>query len=288
MTPSRLPPGRQLDRLVAAHCTIAAAAPTGDDIGFMPSCFIRATMPHSRMETSTFERRDGNRLVTFMAPPSVGLPFGRFARLILIYLTIAVLRSRCRDIELSSSLSMFVRALLTTPTGGVNGSIPMVKEQLVRLLAMTTTLTLFDSREARLTNAPVADQFEIPWEALQADWRGGRPAIVRVGERMFNEMLTSAVPIDLRAVRALQGSLALDLYFWATYRSPRVAPTHPAYIAWPDLTGQFGTGYKRESDFKVAFRQALTQVQAVYPTLRCVQTETHFQLFRSPPSVPRR
>jgi hypothetical protein len=258
-------------------------------MAFICSCFVRYTLPHSEMATHAFERRDGNQRVTFMSPPHVGLPFGKVPRLLLIHLTTEAVRNRSRDVELGSSLSKFMRALFTTPTGGANGSIRSFKTQLLRVLSLTTTVSLFDTTQARLLNVPLVDAFEIHWAALETDQRSGLPARLRLGERMFAEMLASAVPVDLRAVRALQQSaLALDVYFWTTYRSPRVAPTHPVRIALSDLAAQFGTGYARESDFKIAFRHAVTQVQAVYPTLRCALTETQFELYRSPPSVPRR
>lgn len=241
------------------------------------------------MSAHTLERRNGNQRVTFMAPPAIGLPYGMVARLLLIHFTTLVVRGRCRDIELGSSMAALMDALCTTSTGGARGTIPMLKAQLIRLLALTTTLTLIDSKHACLTNAPLSDQFEIHWAALDTDRRSGLPARVRIGERMFKEMLTSAVPVDMRAVRALrQSTFALDLYLWTTYRAHRVAESHPAPIAWSQLAEQFGAAYARETDFKIAFRQALAQVQAVYPRLQCRLTETHFELYRSPPSVPRK
>lgn len=250
---------------------------------------MRFTLPHSQPAAHTLERRNGDLRVTFMAPPAVGLPHGKMARMLLLYFTTQAVRSGCRDIELSSSMAKFLRCLFITSTGGARGSIRTLKIQLVRLLSLTTTITLFDKHQASLTNAPLVDAFQIHWAALDTDRRSGLPARVRIGERMFSEMQSSAVPVDLRAVRALQQSaMALDLYFWSTHRAPRVAPTHPARIVWSDLQAQFGTGYTRESDFKMAFRRALLQVQSVYPKLRFTLTETHFELYRSPPSVPRR
>jgi hypothetical protein len=284
-----LAPGRRFDRLIAARCAILAAPPARHEIGFICSCFVRFTLPHSLMSAHTLERRNGNQRVTFMAPPSIGLPYGKVARLLLIHFTTLVVRGRCRDIELGLSMAALMDALCTTSTGGARGTIPMLKAQLIRLLALTTTVTLLDDKHACLTNAPLSDEFEIHWAAVETDRRSGLPARVRIGERMFSQMLTSAVPVDMRAVRALQQSaLALDLYLWTTYRAPRVAKSHPARIAWSELAEQFGAAYARETDFKIAFRHALAQVQAVYPRLDSRLTETHFELHRSPPSVPRK
>jgi len=221
-----------------------------------------------------------------MSPPHIGLPFGKVPRLLLIHLTTQAVRNGKRDVELGSSLSKFMKCLFMAPTGGRNGSIRTFKSQLLRTLSLTTTVSLIDGAQARLANAPIADTFSIHWAALESDACTGLPARVRLGERMFEEMLKSAVPVDLRAVRALQQcSLALDLYFWTTFRSPRARKTHPVPIPWSDLMAQFGAGYARESDFRIAFSHALEQVRAVYPSLRCAITETEFELAKSDPSV---
>lgn len=233
------------------------------------------------------ERQDGNRRVTFLAPPSIGLPYGRVPRLILIHLATEAVRNKSREVDLGQSLTGFMKSLFTMPTGGQHGSIQSFKAQLPRLLSLTTTVNLFDEERALVTNAPMADEFDIHWVVLQTG-RSGLPARVRLGERMYNQMVTSAVPIDLRAVRALQQNvLALDIYFWTTFRAHRVARTHPARITWTALQTQFGAGYAAEGDFRIAFCQALEQVRLVYPKLLCSPTKAHFELFWSPPSVPK-
>lgn len=96
-------------------------------------------------------------------------------------------------------------------------------------------------------------------------------------------------PVDLRAVKALQQSaLALDVYFWTTYRVHDGWRTLPARIAWNSLHKQFGTAYASQSDFAIAFRRALEHTQMVYPELRCSTTDAYLVLHRSSPSVPRR
>lgn len=287
-TTGGLPPGRQLDRLVNAHCAIKAALPTGDEIGFICSAFVRFPLPHGP-SGSEFARFDGDFKATFMCPSDIGLPYGRVPRLLLIHFTSQVVRERSRDIALGSSLSGFMKSLFTSPTGGSHGSIRSFKDQLLRTLSLSTTQSLLSPESARLSNAPIADEFQVHWSALEGHSRSGLPARLRLGERMYNEMLTKAVPVDLRAVKALQQSaLALDVYFWTTYRVHGGWRTLPARIAWSSLHKQFGTAYASQSDFTIAFRRALEHVLMVYPELRCSTTDMHLVLYRSLPSVPRR
>lgn len=270
-----------------AHCRIAEAPPLDHEIGFICSCFVRYSLPHSATAANVHQRRDGKMQVAFLSPPSVGLPFGKVPRLLLIYLTTQAVRTKTREIDLGASISKFMKSLFTKVTGGAHGSIAPFKQQVLRTLSLTTTLSLLNDDRAQLANTPVADEFEVHWVALGADQQSGLPARVRLGERMFDHMVGSAVPIDLRAVRALQQSaMALDVYFWTTYRAPRVARTHPARIAWGALQAQFGSDYKSTSDFKVSFCNALAQVQMVYPSLRYLVTESYLVLHKSSPSVP--
>ena len=173
-----------------------------------------------------------------------------------------------------------------TVTGGANGSVGAFKDQVLRTVSMTATTSLDTADASHLQNAPLADEFVISWAALGPGNLSGLPTKIRLGERIFNEMRSSAVPLDMRAVSAIrQSPLALDLYSWTTFRIHRLRTSQPAHIPWAGLRAQFGSAYKSESDFKIAFRLALQQVQMVYPTLRCEARENHFILHRSPTSV---
>ena len=280
------PASRLAHRLADAHCRISASAPTGDQIAFMCSSFVRFTLPHRRQLGHSFERCDGARVITFMSPPSIGLPFGKWPRLLLIYLTTQAVRTRQRDIDLSTSMSSFMKCLGASVTGGATGSIATFKDQLLRTASMSATLSHIAPDTARLQNAPVADEFAVSWNVVGTDGRSGLPARIRLGERIFNEMLTAAVPLDMRSVSAIQQSpLALDLYSWLTFRAHRLRPGSSASIPWADLRKQFGSAYREQSDFKIAFMSALRQVQLVYPALRCAARDAYFVLNYSPTSI---
>lgn len=278
---------RLLDRLVEANCSIKASPPQRKDIVYLCALLVRCTLPHRAQAETQFERRDGDYAITFMSPGSVGLPFGMWPRLFLKFLSTEVVLTGQREIVLGSSMSAFVRSLGVSPTGGPNGSLHGFRSQLLRTLALMATLTRFGDGQATLQNCPVADRFEILWTGLGTERDGVTPSKVVIGERMFQEMLSSPVPLDRRALRAVQQSpLATDIYAWTTYRAYRLPASHPTCIPWASLRIQFAAGYGSESDFKAAFRSALRQVQMVYPTLRCEATPAHFVMWRSPPSVP--
>lgn len=278
---------RLAQRLVEARSQITSCAPQGDDIVFLWSTLVRCTLPHRIQTTAdTYDRRDGNRMVTFTCPPGVGLPFGTWARLILIHLTTETLRQRAPQIVLPKSLKCFMKRLGASATGGESGSIKAFKDQFQRVAAMTVMTHERVIEQEHPVALPVATGSSIGWLGQVAAVEG-HTTTIRLSPEIHLEMLKSAVPLDRRAVRAVrQSPFALDLYCWTTYRAHRLRGTRSALIPWCDLRRQFGAAYASESDFRTAFTTALDRVRMVYPYLLCEVLESHFLLHPSPTSVP--
>ncbi|MGB7488742.1 MAG: replication protein RepA [Thermoanaerobaculia bacterium] len=78
-------------------------AQTAGALGFMPRIMVLTTLPHRRPGSHRFERVNGRHTLQMCAPRRVGLPYGVYPRLILIYLTTAAVRSKSREIELGRS-----------------------------------------------------------------------------------------------------------------------------------------------------------------------------------------
>lgn len=273
--------GRKLNSILS----IAERPPSADEIVFLASQFVRFTLPHSRPAESTFCRRDGAMTASFLATPEIGLPFGRWPRLILIYLTTQAVRTRSRDVQLDRSMKSFMRGFGIASTGGPNGSIRQFKQQLMKTASMSVVISNVTDKVARLFNTPLADSYTLRWDAICADHGDKQPAIIRLGERVYNEMIKKAVPLDVRAIKALQQSpLALDLYCWLTFRVHSIR--RPTKIPLNDLRSQFGTSYTADADFRRAFADALLEVIRVYPRLNCQLLDTHLQLMKSETSVP--
>ena len=93
----------------------------------------------------------------------------------------------------------------------------------------------------------------------------------------FDELVAHAVPIDLRALKALKGSpLALDIYSWLTYRMSYLRK--PCLIPWEALQMQFGADYGRQRDFRRKFLAHLGDVLHVYPAARLSEQPAGFLL----------
>jgi hypothetical protein len=267
---------QNLDKLITEALAIEAQdAKEAGALGYMARALVQATMPHSRPETNEFERRNGAFTLVMIAPSKVGLPYGVVPRLMLAWMTTEVVRTKARELLLGDSMSDFMRHLDMVPTGGRWGSIARLREQSRRLFT-TSVSCLYDNTEAcGEAGFRIADRHILWWDPKRPDQRSLFNSTVTLSERFYEEIRTSPVPIDMRAMKALKKSpLALDIYFWLTYRLSYLR--QPRVIPWAALQLQFGAGYKADArgrrDFKRAFLRELKKVALIYPKAK-VETE---------------
>ena len=65
-------------------------------VGFLARALVQATLPHSDPKSNEFVRRNGHLTLSIMAPRNVGLPYGRYPRLVLAYLSTEAVRRKTR------------------------------------------------------------------------------------------------------------------------------------------------------------------------------------------------
>jgi hypothetical protein len=252
----------------------------------MARIFVQATLPHSRPTVHEFERVNGRYSLHLVAPPSVGLPYGSYPRLVLAWLATEAVRTRSPEIRLGPTFSDFMYRLGLTPVTGKRGTVPRLRDQLHRLFSTTIRWTYTDESHGRASGRGyvIAGEHQLWWSprdpAQQARWRSR----VVLGREFFEEISRSAVPVDLRALRLLKCSpLALDIYVWLTYRMSYLR--RPCLIPWDAVRGQFGADYARLSDFRQRFLRSLHLVVDVYPRARVRQTAKGLWLRPSPPHI---
>ncbi len=166
---------RRLSSLISQALSFDDAdAYAAGEVGFMARALVQATLPHSDPRTNEFVRHNGHYSLSILAPKDVGLPYGRYPRLVLAYLNTEAVKRRTRHIELDHHFSHFCAALGIPPTTGPRGSLPQLREQMQRLFA-STFQCVFHSRGATCASSCFAGFCpEIP-----ADGRllvRGRPA----------------------------------------------------------------------------------------------------------------
>jgi hypothetical protein len=136
----------------------------------------------------------------------------------------------------------------------------------------------------------VAPEGELWWHphpdqtALWESW-------IELGEKFFQAVLASPVPIDMRALRALKRSpMALDLYAWVCFRAfAIVQKNQPAkFISWRLLMQQLGADYGTANDFQKKAGPALRKIAALYPGLTIGRTKGGFTIHATRLAVPQK
>jgi hypothetical protein len=98
---------------------------------FLARILVLATLPYRDPGESHYVRRNGDLTLTLQAPPRIGLPYGRYPRLVLAYLCREAVRTRSREIHLGESLSDFMREVGVHASGGPRGTLRRFRMQAV-------------------------------------------------------------------------------------------------------------------------------------------------------------
>lgn len=255
-------------------------------LGYMARSLVQATMPHRKIEGNEFKRMNGAFTLSMLAPSDIGLPYGSIPRVLIAWLTTEAVKTKERELVLGDSLSDFMRQLDLAPTGGRNGSITRLREQMTRLFSCFISCSYTDESLSAIKNILIADDSRLWWEPKKPEQIQLFKSTVTLSQRFFDEVTQHPVPVDLRALKALkQSPLALDIYCWLTYRMSYLRAG--TVIPWEALQLQFGAGYARTRDFKAAFLDQLKKVQLLYPGLN-MQDEAHGLLLKpSKTSIPK-
>jgi hypothetical protein len=256
-------------------------------LGFMPRILVLTTLPHRRPTTNQLERTNGRYSLRLEARRSIGLPYGLYPRLILIYLTTQAVCTKSPEIDLGRTPNDLAHRLGLTPISGPRGTSKRLHDQLHRLVSTRFTWryckdfrTQESGRGLITPNDPTLELLKACFQRRRPTWN---PELV-LSRQFFQEITRSAVPVDLRAIERLKGSpLAIDIYIWLTYRMSYLR--RPCTIPWKALENQFGATYSRSRDFRRSFCAHLHEVVGVYPTARLRPTDTVLLLYPSPPHV---
>lgn len=260
------------------------------DLGFLARALVMATLPHSDPKTDRFERKNGDYTLTITAlQDGLGIPYGSLPRLVMAWICTEATRTQSRDLVLGDSLSDWMRQLGLSPTGGRNGSITRLRDQMHRLFGCAFSIGYADSEGAAGINTLVASRYSLWWNDKQPGQRSLFPSTLYLSEDFYREITEHPVPLDMRALRMLKRSpLALDIYAWLNWRLFRVKK--PVCIPWESLQTQFGAGYpldtaRGKADFKRKFKDAMRKVSLVLPEARVGEASSGLLLKPGKPAI---
>jgi len=282
-------------RLIDAAVSIAA----GDDdlkIAYHHMVFCQTVLPYRHVDDRVWKCTNGSLSLAIEAGMvldpktqqwiNLPLPFGPKARLFQIYLDTQAKLLDTPIIELEGSMTSFIKKLQGNSPNGRE-----LRNFKTQAAAMASALFHFSTvKEGRTSqiDAKIISNFEL-WYPKDERQLMLFPSMVRLSDEYFSSLRQNAVPLNYRAVAAMQhNALMLDIYKWLAHRLFRVPAGNPTSIPWPFLHTQFGHGYTRIRDFRRDFIVALKTVLTEYPGARVEVDQTKVKLYHSkPPILPK-
>jgi hypothetical protein len=219
---------------------------------------------------------------------SLGVPFGSYPRVALIYMLSQAVTRRSRDVYLGRNFTEWMRRLgYQTVSFGPRGTANLMREQVDRLLACEwqirwdgegTDESAFAVRDVKISNE----------YAGSLDRNGTFTREIRMSEIFYQHLIEHAVPLNEVAVRELKGTpTALDLYTYLAYRLPRIASDKGQTISWDQLARHLGNSADSKR-FRQTVRETMQIVSAVYPNANVDLSGRKVVLHPSPAPLERK
>lgn len=256
-----------------------------DRLGFTYSGFALTSLPH-KPQVKNVWRREGHNLTMLLqggvdrTGTSLGVPYGSYARFILLFLQSEAVKSGSREIELGRSMRVWL-GNMGLSIGGT--TYRLVNEQARRISGCSLTFyTDRDNKEimrrggfvdGSITMADVMTDQPMLWQER-----------VLLNDEFYQAMRAHPVPLSEAALRAIgPRSMVIDIYIWLAYRLHAIK--RDVEVSWLSLNAQFGAGYGRLRDFRSGFLGGLELALAVYPEARVSVDERGVILRPSRPAI---
>ena len=258
-----------------------------EKMGFTYSGFALTSLPH-KPQTELTWKRDGHNLTMLIqsgvdrAGKPLGLPYGSYARFILLFLQSEAIRTSSREIELGRSMRVWL-GCMGLSIGGM--TYKKVNEQARRISGCTLTFYA-DRQGAQIKSRGGFVKTEITMNNVVGDqpllWQDR----VLLDEDFFRALREHPVPVSESALRAIgPRSMVIDVYIWLAYRLH--ALKRDIEVGWPALFAQFGAGFGTIRRFRQHFLECLALALAAYPEALVAIGERGVILRQSRPAIPK-
>ena len=276
----------QLDHLIDA-------GKDDPDIGFMVRllalCSLPRTNPGNRLQ---YKRINGPYKLIMTTTGEFKLPYGNLPRLLLAWICTEAVQKRSRLLVLGRSLSDFMRRLeIYSGSGGSRGERTRLRNQMDRLFHTQIEIIYEDHRVRQFVGSRIVDRGELWWDLKRPHEPVLWHSTIELGEKFYNEILSTPVPLNLNILRALKrSSLGLDLYLWLVYRT--FVLDHPLKLSWRKLYRQFGVDPSKMNDkntlrnFRKDCWRELIKIKTAWPGLNIKRCHGGVNLHPSSPSMP--
>ena len=273
--------------------SLALSEPLTEEPEFMHAVLCQVGLPRSEVKAREFTRSTGGASMLIEAGKwfdgvryhDMPLPYGTRPRLVLFHVCSEAVRRKSPEVEVERSASAFLERLGIKKNGE---SFAAFKKQMLALAACRMQIGYqTDTKVVNVKCDPI-QRFDA-WTQSDNGQLGLWPGVITLSSEFFETLREHAVPLDPRAITALQNSaLALDTYTWLAHRLCRIRQTKGLTLYWKNLKDQFGQEYRSNKDFKREFVGALHKAHAVYPDAKIDIVRGGIRLFPSSPPIKRR
>lgn len=269
---------------------------------FLHSALCAMSLPTKRPkdDTQPIVREDGKYALAINPRPvlqqvdgkpvlrSLGVPYGSYPRVALIYMLSQAVTRQSRDVYLGRNFTEWMRRLgYQTVSFGPRGTANLMREQVDRLLACEWQIR-WDGSGTDESAFAVRDVKISSEYAGSLDRNGAFQREIRMSEVFYAHLIEHAVPLNEVAVRELKGiPTALDLYTYLAYRLPRIASTKGQVISWDQLARHLGNAADSKR-FRQTVRETMQMVSAVYPNANVDVSGRRVVLHQSPKPLERK
>jgi|GEM_PF-367987 len=297
----------RLEAEKAGHLAIFEATQAVSEADLVPAylhsalCAMSLPARRPKDEMAAIIREDGRYTLAITPKPvlrreggemkmmSLGVPFGSYPRVILIYIMSEAVRTGSRDVFLGSSFAEWLRRLgYGTASHGSRGTASLLRGQLDRLLACEWMIRWDNSDNDDAAFAIKEVKLSNEYSGLRAK-DGTFIKEIRLAEGFFGHLREHAVPLNEAAIRELRNNpTALDLYTYFAYRLQRISGDRPSMLSWAQLGTHLGNASESPRKFRQTVRQSWDLVSGVYPNARVDLSGPLIKMWSSPPPVEKR
>jgi hypothetical protein len=262
-----------------------------DELAFQYVPLIQCSFPHSDVSpANAFTRRNGRLELTIATSRvELGLPYGTPARLLTIFITTEIVRTRSREVWLGRSLQDFLKKIGVPITRGERGSMAMYANQLQRLIhtqfSINETMEDGAGRQGLRFRQTLLFEDGLLW--WDDDFVTSSGSTLLVHDGVFQSMLERSAPLQASAIQELRKSpMDLDVYAWLVHRLYTLG--RPSRVLWDQLSAQIGHTYTELRVFRHWFLKSLRRVHSVYPEANFTVEDSGILLKPSRPHVQNR
>ena len=272
-----------------------------DALGFFGDMLANCVFPYTKPkdDSKPYFKRNGRKVLSITPGNTMdmetgeafyyGLPYGKMARLVMVYICSEIARTGEQRVELGENMGSFLRAIgYENDTKNRRALI----EQCRRLF-MANILYTESTDDATLLQKPENMGSEmLLWNKNdKSNDRDLIPSYVMVNNKFYNSVMDNPRPVDLGVLGEMQSDiLGIDLYLWLTYRVFRLQKdtrNTKAEISWEQLNIQF-SNTARTRDFKKRAIDSINKIKNYWTGLNIEYKDDKIVIKESTLSVPER